>query len=73
MSIPSNIAEGYKRSSNKDSVHFYNIALSSLEEVKYQLILSKDLDYLSPADFNVIFEHANEAGRILCGWSKSQA
>jgi len=48
ISIPSNIAEGFKRKSTRDSVHFYNIADGSLEEVKYQLILARDLKYISP-------------------------
>ena len=46
VSIPSNIAEGFKRNSRNDSVHFYNIAEASLEDLKYQLLLAKDLKYI---------------------------
>lgn len=35
VSIPSNIAEGFKRKGAKDSDHFYNISEGSLEELKY--------------------------------------
>ncbi len=45
VSITANIAEGYKRLSNKEKLRFYNIAQSSLEECRYFLILSKDLGY----------------------------
>lgn len=72
ISVASNIAEGFKRKSAKDSSHFYNIADGSLEEVKYQLILSKDLHYMSEVDFAETFSLAEEVGRLLCGWYKSQ-
>lgn len=45
ISIPSNIAEGYRRFGRADKIRFYNIAQASLEEVKYFIYLSKDLDY----------------------------
>jgi len=72
ISIPSNIAEGFKRKSAKDSDHFYNIADGSLEEVKYQLILSKDLQYISSFEFDRIWLLSEEVGKILSGWKKSQ-
>lgn len=72
VSIPSNIAEGFKRKSKADSSHFYNIAEASLEEVKYQLLLSRDLKYISSEDYNIATELADETGKILFGWLKSQ-
>jgi len=45
VSVPANIAEGYKKRSNKDKARFFNIAQGSLEECRYYLILSKDLEY----------------------------
>lgn len=72
ISIASNIAEGFKRKSAKDSSHFYNIADGSLEEVKYQLILSRDLNYIDEEAFMKVFTMAEEVGRLLCGWHKSQ-
>ena len=42
VSIPANIAEGFKRHGIRDKIRFYNIAEASLEEEKYFLILSKD-------------------------------
>lgn len=46
VSVPANIAEGFKRFGKKDKVRFYNIAQGSLEELDYHLLLSKDLKYI---------------------------
>jgi four helix bundle protein len=45
VSIPANIAEGFKRRGSNDKARFYNIAQSSLEECRYYLILTNDLGY----------------------------
>ncbi len=71
FSVPSNIAEGFKRKSNTDSSRFYNISEGSLEELKYQLLLAKDLGYIGSSDYIDIFELAEETGRLLYGWKKS--
>jgi four helix bundle protein len=46
VSIPANIAEGFRKYSKKEKANFYNIAQGSLDELRYYLILSKDLGYL---------------------------
>ena len=46
-SIPTNIAEGCGRNSNPEMKRFLIIATGSASELEYQLILSKDLKYLS--------------------------
>ncbi len=46
VSIPANIAEGYGRRKAQDKARFYNISRGSAEELKYHLILAKDLGYL---------------------------
>ncbi len=45
ISIPANIAEGYKKLGIKDKARFFNIAQGSIEECQYYLILSRDLKY----------------------------
>ncbi len=45
MSIPANIAEGFKKRSKADKARFMNIAQESLEECRYYLILANDLGY----------------------------
>ena len=72
VSIPSNIAEGFKRKSKNDSVHFYNIAEGSLEELKYQLLLAKDLQYISSVEYIKALELSEEVGRLINGWIKVQ-
>ena len=47
ISIPGNIAEGYKRIGKADKIRFYNIAQSSLEEVKYYVFRSKELGFIN--------------------------
>ena len=46
VSIPSNIAEGAARSSDKEFIHFLYIALGSLSETETQILISKQLDFL---------------------------
>ncbi|MBU0967254.1 MAG: four helix bundle protein [Proteobacteria bacterium] len=45
VSIPANIAEGFKKRTKPDKVRFLNIAQGSLEECRYYLILANDLGY----------------------------
>ncbi len=45
VSVPANIAEGFRKSGRPDKVRFLNIAQGSLEECRYYLILSCDLEY----------------------------
>ena len=49
-SIPSNLAEGYGRRSTKELLQFLVIANGSAEELRYFLILSKDLQFISVQD-----------------------
>ena len=46
VSVPANITEGFKKRKKNDKINYYNIAQASLEELRYYLILSKDLNYL---------------------------
>lgn len=72
VSVPSNIVEGQRRKSIKDSLHFYNIAEGSLEELKYQLLLSFDLNFLNPDEFKKANNLAEETGKLLYRWIQSQ-
>ena len=51
VSIPANIAEGYKKLGKADKLRFMNIAQGSLEESRYYIILSKDLGYIDDSTF----------------------
>lgn len=45
ISVPANIAEGFKKKGKPDKLRYLNIAQASLEECRYYLILSADLGY----------------------------
>jgi len=63
VSVPANIAEGFKKRGNKDKANFYNIAQGSLEELRYYFILAHDLGYIAePAAQTCAFD---EIGRML--------
>ena len=51
VSIPSNIAEGSVKFSNKETLRFIEISIGSLAELDTQLLLSKDLDYYTEEAF----------------------
>ena len=69
ISIAANIAEGFKRRTPKDKSNFYNISQGSLEELKYYLILSRDLGYLQSD--NEMQNLSESIGRMLYGLVKS--
>jgi four helix bundle protein len=63
ISIVPNIIEGFKRKSIKDSLNFYNIADASLEELKYQLLLSYELKYITEKEYKDSFILAEEVSK----------
>jgi len=71
ISIAANLAEGTKRKSAKDRNHFFNMAETSLEEVKYYIILSVDLNYISNTEMNDLFNLSHEVGRLINGLIRS--
>jgi len=72
ISVESNIAEGFSRRSSKESKRFYYMANASLEETKCQLLIAKDLKYLSERELQEVYNIAEEVGKLLNSWIKSQ-
>lgn len=68
VSIPANVAEGFKKRSSADKVRFMNIAQGSLEECRYYLILAEDLEY---ANTEQLLSELDEVGRLLSAYSKA--
>lgn len=62
MSVPANVAEGFKKRGVRDKLRFFNIAQGSLEESRYFLILARDLGY---ADVREAQEKLEEVSRLL--------
>jgi len=75
ISIPANISvrgasrrEGFKKKGATDKVRFMNIAQGSVEECRYYLILSKDLDY---GDTSGLMLQLEEVSKLLTGYANS--
>jgi four helix bundle protein len=62
VSIPANIAEGFRRRSKPDKARFLNMAEGSVEECRYFLILAKDLGY---SDTGKLAAMVEEVSRLL--------
>lgn len=70
VSITSNIAEGFSRNSYKEKVQFYSIALGSVTEVQNQLLLAKDIGYMTKENFNEIAKRTVVANKLINGLIK---
>ena len=71
VSFTSNIAEGFSRNSYKEKLQFYFIALGSLTEIQNQLLIAKDLEYISKEAFKKIAEQTITVSKITNGLIKS--
>jgi len=70
VSITSNIAEGFSRQSYKEKVQFYCMAQGSNTEVQNQLLVAKDINYITKENFNRIAEQSVKAHKLLNGLIK---
>ena len=68
ISIPANIAEGFKKNGKADKCRFMNIAQGSLEECRYYLILTKDLGYFETKNLMLQLE---EVSKLLDAYTKA--
>lgn len=73
ISITSNIAEGFSRRSRKEKVQFYYIAKGSLTELQNQLLVSRDLGYISNEEFEEIANLTVIVSKLIQGLIKSAA
>lgn len=69
ISIPSNIAEGMARMSNKDQSHFLNIAYGSLMELYAQIDIAHDLGYINQNEYDKIEISINEIDKMIVSLS----
>jgi len=65
VSIPANIAEGFKKKTKPDKAKFLNIAQGSVEECRYYLILAGDLNYGNNASLIEQHEEVSKTSRVL--------
>lgn len=71
ISIPSNIAEGAGRGTNKEFNQFLNIALGSAFELETQLLLSNEFNYISKEQTLILTEKVCKVQRMINGLKKS--
>lgn len=71
-SVPTNIVEGFRRKDIKESIRFYNISDASLEELKYHLLVAKDLGYISLERYDEHLKQSEVVGAMLTRWIQSQ-
>ena len=69
VSVPANIAEGFKRRTLPDKCHFYNMAQGSLEKLRYYFILCRDLGYR--LEYESLASQADQISRMLTGLVRS--
>jgi four helix bundle protein len=67
VSVMSNIAEGFERNTKPDFLRFLSMAKVSCAEVRSQLYVALDADYITKADFDRILACAEEVARVIGG------
>lgn len=71
VSISSNIAEGFSRNTQADKNHFYIMAKSSNTEIQNQLLLARDVKYISGGEFQNLAIKSATVSKLLTGLIKS--
>ena len=71
VSVTSNIAEGFSRISYKEKIRFYSMSLGSLTEIQNQLLVAKDIGYISLDNFNNLASQTVEISKIINGLIKA--
>jgi len=66
VSVAANIAEGFRKKGRADKIRYFNIAEGSLEECRYYLILSQDLQY---GETERLADVAEEVSKLLFAYS----
>ncbi|BAY15492.1 hypothetical protein NIES21_13090 [Anabaenopsis circularis NIES-21] len=67
VSIMSNIAEGFERNRPREFHQFLSMAKASCAELRSQLYVALDVQYIQSDEFNQILNQAQEVGRIIGG------
>jgi four helix bundle protein len=71
VEVPKNIAEGFKRRGSRNKAHYYDLARTSLEGLRYYFILCRDLKY--DIDFEDLSYRGDQVSRMLDGLVRSMS
>ena len=67
VSVTSNIAEGFSRSTSKDKYQFYSVAQGSLTELQNQLLIARDVGFLRTDEFSNIAKQTVVVNKLISG------
>jgi four helix bundle protein len=70
ISISSNIAEGFERNTDKEFIYFLYVAKASSAEVRSQLYLAFDLNYITKNEFEELFNDISNISKLISGFIK---
>lgn len=70
VSVPSNVAEGFRRKHPREFRQFLNIALGSLAELETQCVIAAELQYISPDDSATVYELIDHISGMAVNLSK---
>ncbi len=70
ISISSNIAEGFERNTDKEFIYFLYVAKASAGEVRSQLYIAIDLEYITKQEFKELIDLVTEISKLLSGFIK---
>ncbi len=76
VSISSNIVEGFEKNNNNEFIRYLKIAKGSIGEVRNQLFISKEVNYISVIEFNninkLLLDLANQTGSFISYLEKTR-
>ena len=70
VSVLSNIAEGFERAGDREFLQFLAVAKGSCGELRAQLYVALDQEYISQKEFDTLFERASEVSQLISGFMK---
>lgn len=70
ISVSSNISEGFERNSDKEFIYFLYVAKGSSAEIRSQLYLALDLNYITKEEFDELFLNISDISKLLSGLIK---
>ena len=68
ISVISKIAEGFERNGNKEFIQFLSIAKGSAGEVRAQLYIIKELNFINEEEFVLLYEKVTQVSKMLSGF-----